>query len=88
MEIKFERTFFKDLNNIKDKKTATSVKNIITKLENASDIRAIPNLKKMKGHPTAYRIKAGDYRLGIFIAGNLIEIVRFLHRKEIYRFFP
>lgn len=88
MEIKFERAFFKDLDTIKDKKTATAVKNIILKLENSNDIRTIPNLKKMKGHPTAYRIKTGDYRLGIFISENIIEVVRFLHRKEIYRFFP
>lgn len=88
MELKFERTFYKDLTKIRDKKIADGVKKILSDLENASSTNQIPTLKKLKGHSTAYRIRIGDYRLGIFITGKVIEVTRFLHRKEIYRMFP
>jgi len=35
-----------------------------------------------------YRIKIGDYRIGMTVEGNLVTLVRFLHRKDIYRYFP
>ncbi|MGA1264796.1 MAG: type II toxin-antitoxin system RelE family toxin, partial [Prochlorothrix sp.] len=53
-----------------------------------------PNLLKLKGYDTYYRIRVGDYRIGLEVlhqsdSGNLeIVFVRVLHRKEIYRYFP
>ncbi|GIK72728.1 MAG: hypothetical protein BroJett021_17160 [Chloroflexota bacterium] len=35
-----------------------------------------------------YRIRVGDYRLGLALEGDTVILVRFLHRKEIYRYFP
>jgi len=88
MVIKFERSFFKDLDKIREEKTASQLKEIIAKLEATSEITEISNLKKLKGHSSAFRIRVGDYRLGVFVSGNTIEVNRFLHRKEIYRYFP
>lgn len=42
----------------------------------------------MKGSESYYRIKLGDYRLGLRVENNKLIIIRFLHRKEIYRYFP
>jgi mRNA interferase RelE/StbE len=33
-------------------------------------------------------LRISDYRMGIFVENNTVIIVRFLHRKEIYRYFP
>jgi len=33
-------------------------------------------------------VKIGDYRLGLKLSGNTLELIRFLHRKDIYRRFP
>ena len=35
-----------------------------------------------------YRIRLGDYRIGIEIQKDTIIFTRFLHRKDIYKFFP
>jgi mRNA interferase RelE/StbE len=35
-----------------------------------------------------YRIRLGDYRVGLKIENNTVCFVRFLHRKDIYRYFP
>ncbi len=36
----------------------------------------------------AYRIKIGDYRIGIFVESKVVEMARFVHRKDIYKVFP
>ncbi|GHT72984.1 hypothetical protein FACS189456_2800 [Bacteroidia bacterium] len=48
----------------------------------------IANLKKMKGHHSAYRIRVGNYRIGIFVEGDTIIFAILEHRKDIYRVFP
>jgi mRNA interferase RelE/StbE len=45
--------------------------------------------KKIEGYETYYRIRIGDYRLGMeAISGREVVLLRFLHRKDIYRYFP
>ena len=88
MVVKFEKIFTKDLSKINNKKLAKEVKSVIESLENASSLREIKNLRKMKGDATAFRIRIGDYRIGFFFTANQIELTRFLHRNEIYRYFP
>ena len=48
----------------------------------------IKNLKKMQGFLNCYRIKIGDYRIGLYFENNIVELVRLAHRKEIYKLFP
>ena len=61
---------------------------VFQKIPNEPSITEIRNLKKIKGHKDAYRIKLGDYRIGIFIKEDTITFSRVLHRKEVYRYFP
>lgn len=46
--------------------------------------------ERMKGYPNKYKIRVGDYRIGITIdkQNNLIICQRIAHRKDIYRIFP
>jgi len=60
----------------------------IERIQDAKSIMEIKNLKKMKGHLNHYRIKLGSYRAGIIINGNEIIFERFLHRKDIYKYYP
>ena len=43
---------------------------------------------KLLGYNGRYRIRIGDYRIGIEINGDIIEVMRVLHRQEFYRYFP
>ncbi|MBN1901289.1 type II toxin-antitoxin system RelE/ParE family toxin [Candidatus Sumerlaeota bacterium] len=47
-------------------------------------------IEKMTGYPDKYKIRVGDYRIGITIEKNskLIVCQRLAHRKDIYRIFP
>jgi mRNA interferase RelE/StbE len=88
MKIKFESKFSKDLRKIKDQKLLSQIKIVINECKLAQTLDDIKNLKKLKGYQTFYRIKIGDYRIGIAIINDELIFIRFLHRKEIYRFFP
>ena len=52
---------------------------MIGELETASDIADFSG---------AVRIRIGDYRLGIALERDVAILVRFLHRRDVYRFFP
>jgi mRNA interferase RelE/StbE len=61
---------------------------IITESEKASSLREITNLKKLKGHDIAYRIKLKQFRICFYYANDVIIFTRFLPRKDVYKFFP
>jgi len=42
----------------------------------------------MKGHHYAYRIRVGDYRIGLFFENGLTTFAYLAHRKDIYNRFP
>ena len=88
MIVAFEKSFKKDLADITDKKILLSVKNLIIDLESYSSLNEIQNLKRLKSEGKYYRIRVGNYRIGLIVENNKIYLLRILHRKEIYRYFP
>jgi mRNA interferase RelE/StbE len=88
MNVKFEARFEKDLKLVKDRNLLTRLKQIILTCKQSESLGEINNLKKMQGYDSFYRIRLGDYRIGIEVSENEIIFVRFLHRKDIYKFFP
>jgi mRNA interferase RelE/StbE len=61
---------------------------IIDEIEKAGQLSQLENCKKLTGFKTAYRMRMGQYRIGFYYENKTIELVRILHRKEIYRYFP
>jgi mRNA interferase RelE/StbE len=88
MEIIYLRQALKDVNKIKNDKLKLKLADIVADLKSAHNLSEIRNLKAISGHPDAYRIRVGDYRLGIFYSEEIITIARFLKRNDIYKLFP
>jgi mRNA interferase RelE/StbE len=88
MKVEFLKTFSKDLDNLQLKTIKNSLIRLIQLLEDADALQEIPHTKKLRGHKNAYRIRIGDYRLGLFLEHPKISLARFLHRKDIYKMFP
>ncbi|MFZ1985402.1 MAG: type II toxin-antitoxin system RelE/ParE family toxin [Desulfatitalea sp.] len=89
MKVEFKKSFAKDLKKKSDdRKLLDKVKQIIEHVDHADDISQISNLKKLKAQGDFYRIRSGEYRIGLFIEGETVTFVRLLHRSEIYRYFP
>jgi mRNA interferase RelE/StbE len=88
MRIEFRKSFEKDLLAILDVKLLQRIREVIERVEEAEQLSEVSNIKKIKGEADYYRIRVGNYRLGIKVNGNIVSFVRILHRKEIYRYFP
>ena len=88
MEVIYLKSLEKDLKKIKDKKLLKKLASVFINLENTDTLTEFSGLKKLSGHPEAYRIRVGDYRLGIFYSNEIITIARFLKRNDIYKLFP
>jgi len=88
MKVLFEKKFLKNIDSLSDKELKQRIEQLIIDFENASDFSQIVNLKKLKGHRYAYRIRIGEYRLGFFFENQNVIFTCFLHRKDIYKYFP
>lgn len=89
MKFRIERSFDRDIDGIKDKKLLRKLQAFISTIENADTIQEIPHLKKIEGYKSYYRMRIGDHRLGMeAISNKEVVLLRFLHRKDIYRYFP
>lgn len=88
MIVRFEARFAKDLRDLSDNTLLTRISEAINNVKHADGIAEIRGLKKLKGFESYYRIRIGDYRLGLELNGTEFVFVRCLHRKDIYRYFP
>ena len=61
---------------------------VILEAESARSIHEIRNVKKMQGSRIAYRIRIGDFRIGVYYENGVIQFARVVNRKDIYRVFP
>lgn len=88
MKVEFKKSFRKSLERLHDKRIKSSILKIIHQVESAEKIQMIPSLKKLSGFSDFYKIRIGDYRIGIQIVGTTVIFVTFDHRKDIYKNFP
>ena len=88
MNIKIDISFQKDIKKINDKKILTEVKAIIETIKDDENLTEIKNLKKTVSVKRFYRIRLRHYRIGLIISDDTVFFIRFLHRKDIYKYFP
>jgi len=87
MKIEYRELFDYDLLNLDSNylKRVFEKINLIKELEN---INYLSNVKKLKWYKNFYRLKIWDYRIGFSLEKDKIVLERFLHRKDIYKYFP
>ncbi len=88
MKVEFRSSFLKDVKALRDKSLKERIKAAMAQVELAPSLQEIHNLKKLKGGSDLYRIRIGDYRLGLVCEEGTVTFVRCLHRREIYRYLP
>ena len=95
MRIEIDKSFEKDLSKIKDQSLREKVAEVIEHVIDVDHRKQIQKLKKLQRFENYYRIKLGDYRIGIEIEKSpentgeeIVTFIRFIHRKDIYRYFP
>ncbi len=87
MEIEIKKSFAKDTKKL-EKNLKKEILEFIEEVEKADKLDELQNVTKIKGYSNFYRIRFGNYRLGFHFEGETITLIRFLHRKDIYKYFP
>ena len=82
------RSFLNDIKKIKDRSTKERIKGLITQIKEAENLEDVQKVSKLKGYTIAYRARVGDYRLGMYREGVVVELARFVKRNDIYKVFP
>jgi mRNA interferase RelE/StbE len=88
VKVEFKESFAKDLKAVKDQALLKRVKDLIEAVEKSDSLIDTPNLKKLKGGGNYFRLRIGAYRIGLALENDTVVFVRFLNRKDIYRYFP
>ena len=88
MEVVYMRSFLNDIKKIKDRSTKERIKGLITQIKEAENLEDVQKVSKLKGYTIAYRARVGDYRLGMYREGEVVELARFVKRNDIYKVFP
>ena len=88
MKIEFLSGFEKDLSLTRDKILAKIIIECIDLFEKADKLSDVPNIKKLKGHSTAFRYRKGKYRIGFYLEQDTIIFAAFDTRSKIYQRFP
>lgn len=88
MTVEFRTSFARDLKTIRDAALLARIQSAIETVQQAETLQDIPNLIKLQGGGNFYRLRVGDYRLGLEIIGEIVAFVRCLNRSEIYKNFP
>lgn len=71
MNVVFLAKFSKDLDKLNDKKARQSIKIAILKVGKAPTLEKITGLKRLKEEKGAYRLRVGNYRIGLYIQAIL-----------------
>ena len=90
MNVSYRPSFRRSIKKIIDPALKEQVVQVVLSVKKAQTTSDIPELKKLKGYKKGifYRITVGDHRIGVTIEDNMVTFFAFMHRKDIYKFFP
>jgi mRNA interferase RelE/StbE len=88
LKVAYRASFARDLRAIQNRSLLNRIRTIIESVEKAESLDGVPGLKKLHARGHYYRIRLGDYRIGLAIEKDTVTFVRALHRREVYRYFP
>jgi mRNA interferase RelE/StbE len=88
-KVEYTKRFLKELSKL-PKEIQTKAERIVFDELLSCNPFETGHIERMAGYPGKYKIRIGDYRIGITIDkdNQMIACQRIAHRKEIYRIFP
>ena len=88
-EVNFTKRFLKELASLPSN-VQTRIEVIVFQELKSDNPFSLGYIEKMKGYNDKYKIRVGDYRIGISVdsLNKRITCQRVAHRREIYRIFP
>ena len=72
MKVEFQSKFNKDVDAIHIPFVRKAILEAILDVENSKSIYDVRSIKKMSGFKNCYRIRTGDYRIGLFYEKGIV----------------
>ena len=88
MKVEYSKKFLKQLAAVPSDIRSNIESFVFEELVSASSIYEMGKVEKMKGYDGVYKVRFGNYRLGLVIENEIIIVKSVMHRREIYKFFP
>lgn len=88
MEIEYTPSFERDLRRARSAELRARVEQLIESIKAAPSLLDVSGVVRLAGPGTFYRVRTGDYRLGIAVDGDTVILIRLRHRRDAYRRFP
>jgi len=88
-KVEYKKSFLKELASL-PKEIQAKVEKVVFEELTCENPFELGYIEQMKGYPGKYKIRIGQYRIGISVdqRKKLIVCNRVAHRKDIYRLFP
>ncbi|MBD2440003.1 type II toxin-antitoxin system RelE/ParE family toxin [Nostoc sp. FACHB-110] len=88
-QVEYTKKFLKELADLPEDIQARIEPIVFQELESENPFD-LGYLQKMKGYEDKYKIRVGNYRIGITVDKERQTLIcqRVAHRKDIYRIFP
>lgn len=88
-KVEYTKKFLKELSSLPTD-TQNRIKTIVFEELESDNPYELTYLSKMKGYQDKYKIRVGDYRIGLTLNKKKKVIIcqRVAHRREIYQIFP
>jgi mRNA interferase RelE/StbE len=88
VEVRYNKKFLKDLSIIPSKERLKIETFVFQEILGFQEITSIGTLEKLKGYSNHYKMRFGNYRVGVSYSNDVLTFERVLHRRDIYRYFP
>lgn len=88
MKVEYRKKFLKELSQLPLNPRLDVEVFIFEILPEASTLTAIGKVEKMKGYKNFFKVRFGNYRLGLQLVDDIVIVEIIAHRKEIYKLFP
>jgi mRNA interferase RelE/StbE len=88
-KVEYKKRFLKELSKVPGDIQIQAEKIVFDDLTSGNPFN-LGYLEQMRGYPDKYKIRIGQYRIGISIdkQNEVVICSRIAHRKDIYRLFP
>ena len=88
MEVSYSKKFLKQLAGVPSETRVKIEVFVFNELVSVSSVSSLGKVEKMQGYDGFYKVRFGNYRLGLVIENEVITVKTVMHRREIYKFFP
>jgi mRNA interferase RelE/StbE len=88
VKVVVSEAFQRDVRKLHNRLAEDAVLHAVKLLNTAAHLRDLSAVVAIQGKPHYFRYRVGSYRLGFTFRDGTLTLLRCLHRREAYRFFP